>query len=142
MNDIKAKIIIGSKPEPETIRELEQLGKTPPGQPMGFFVFELDYNGRIFYCSWSGGELTEEGVRLSLVGKAAMECLKNLPMGSDDLFVFQQMRRGRTPLKQKICEVLDNTPEHTKICFFGDINGELQGEIAKIFTPTGLIDLF
>jgi len=54
-------------------------------------------------------------VRLSLVGKAAMECLKNLPMGSDDLFVFQQMRRGRTPLKQKICEVLDNTPERASL---------------------------
>lgn len=141
MNDIKAKMIIGSKPEPDTIRELEQLGKMPPGQLMGFSVFELNYNGKIFYCSWSGGELTPEGVSLSLIGKAAMESLKNLPMGSKDLFVFQQMRRGKTPLKQKICEVLDNTPESTKICFFGDINGELKGEITKVFTPAGLIDL-
>jgi hypothetical protein len=141
MSDINAKLIIGSTISIETELEIKESFPTEPGQAMGFFVFEIEYKGRIFYCSWSGGELRPEGIAMTLVGRAAYESLKNLPMGNNGAIVVQEMKLGKTPLKDKIIALLEETPEYSKICFLGDLEGELSGQINNVFTPVGMIDL-
>ncbi|WP_338923705.1 hypothetical protein V0M98_36470 (plasmid) [Pseudomonas silesiensis] len=141
MTDINAKLIIGSDPDAETLVELKKNLKPGQNDLMGFTIFELECKGRIFYCSWSGGKLTAEGPLFTLIGKAAMESLKNLPMGNNDRLIIQELRMGKTPIKDKIIALLDETPENSKICFLGDMQGELDGQMAKSFTPAGMIEL-
>lgn len=141
MSDINAKLIIGSKISMETELEIKECFPTEPGQAMGFSVFEIEYKGRIFYCSWSGGQLAPQGLMMTLIGRAAYEQLKNLPMGNSGPIVVQEMKLGKTPLKDKIIALLEATPEHSKICFLGDIEGDLNGQMGKVFNPVGVIEL-
>jgi hypothetical protein len=141
MSDINAKLIIGSKASDETEQEIRKFHPTEPDQAMGFSVFEIEHKGRIFYCCWSGGKMTAEGPMFTLIGLAAFEQLQNLPMGNNGRLVIQEMKLGKTPLKEKIIALLEGTPEHSKICLLGDIEGELKGQLAIVLNPVGVIEL-
>lgn len=141
MTDINAKLIIGSDPDAETLAEFKKHMNPDPDALLGFSVFELEYKGRIFYCCWSGGKMTPEGPMLTLIGQAALESLRNLPMGDNSVLIIQEMRLGVTPLKDKIIALLEKTKENSKICLLGDLEGELSGQIGNVFTPVGIIEL-
>ena len=130
---IRTKTILATKPEPETLRKVQEGAGIPSGVSINLMVFEIDYDRKKYYCCWSGGELKDGQPHLTLVGQAAMEALANLPMGSQDTLIFQELKLGATPLRDKIKATLKRAPLNSKICFFGDMQGELDGELHRAF---------
>jgi hypothetical protein len=61
-----------------------------------------------------------------------LEVIVNHPSPSDTL-VFQHVVLGETPLKTKIKAALRGAPANSKICFFGDMQGELDGVLSDVF---------
>lgn len=140
MQKIDMKLIMGSKPSEETMQEIIEAYGSSKGSAMSFMVFELSYKGKTIYASWSGGEMTAEGPALTLVGKAALESLMNLPFGSGDLHILE-MRLGKTPLLEKVSAFLDTQPDQARVCLMGDLAKELDGQIAILFNPVGFRDI-
>ncbi|AZP69364.1 hypothetical protein EJJ20_00435 [Pseudomonas poae] len=70
---------------------------------------------------------------MTLVGQAAVEALSNLPQGRNDSLIFQELKLGSTPLRNKVKATLKRAPANSKICFIGDMQGELDGHLAQVF---------
>jgi hypothetical protein len=141
MQKIDMKLIIGSKPNVDTMEQIIAAYGHDKGAAMSFTVFELNYKGKTIYVSWSGGEMTPEGPALTLIGKAALESMLNLPFGNDGDLIVLEMRLGPTPLLTKISRFLDTQPDQAKVCLLGDLAKELDGQIAHIFNPVGIRDI-
>jgi hypothetical protein len=62
-----------------------------------------------------------------------MQALANLPMGNNDTIVLQELTLGPTPLREKVKATLKRSPLNVKICFFADMQGELDGHIHHAF---------
>lgn len=142
MSILKSKLIQGTKPEAETMKKIQEQMGVPPGVSINLMVFEVEYNRKKYYCCWSGGELKNGKAYLTLIGQAAMEALTNLPMGNHETLIFQELALGPTPLKNKVKAVLKRAPSNSKICFFGDMAGELDGHMHQAFNVgQGTIDI-
>ncbi|WP_454889992.1 hypothetical protein [Serratia quinivorans] len=133
MPTIKSKLIEGAKPEAETMRLIQEKFGVQPGQPMTFMVFEVTYDSQKYYCCCSGGEIKDGEPLMTLIGQAAVESLTNLPLGSNEQLIIKELKLGPTPLKNKIKATLKEARPNSKICFIGDMQGELDGHITKAF---------
>jgi hypothetical protein len=139
---LRSKLIQGTKPEAETLKKIQEHMGVPAGVSINLMVFEVEYDRKKYYCCWSGGALQDGQPHLTLIGQAAMEALANLPMGSNDTFVLQELALGSTPLRDKVKATLKRTPSNAKICFFGDMSGELDGHMHHAFNVgQGTIDI-
>jgi hypothetical protein len=116
--------------------------KIAPGVPaikavdsVNFCVFEVTVDGdKVVYCCWSGGDITPDGeVLMSPIGEAAAEALANLPMGSNESLTICQLKIGPTPLQDKILANLRAAKPGAKLCFLGDLAGELDGKMSPAF---------
>lgn len=130
---LTTKLIMGSKPEPETLLELQQKAGVPADTSISLMVFETSFKGKKIYNCWSGGVIENGKPKLTLIGRAALEALVNLPLGSNDLLVFQELKIGPTPLREKVRATVMRAAPDTKICFIGDMQGELDGHMHKAF---------
>ncbi len=133
MPTIKTKLIEGTKPEIETMSEIQKTMQLPSSAKINLMVFEIIYDQKKFYCCWSGGILQNGEPKLTLIGKAALEALMNLPIGNNESITFQELRLGGKPLRNKIKAILSKARAESKICFFGDMQGELDGHMASAF---------
>lgn len=139
---LRSKLIFGVKPSAKALDEIRKLMPADAqGTPAGFMVFETEYNGEKYYCCLSGGKLQNGDILLTTVGRAACEALMNLPMGNDDKFIFQEVKMGKTPLREKVEETFSRCSPGTKICFVGDMQGELDGQMTPLFNLDGMIDI-
>lgn len=130
---IKTTLLAGAKPEAATLEKIQAQYGARPGQSLEFMVFEVDYDRKKYYCCWSGGEVKGGEPYLTLVGQAALEALSNLPLGRDDALIIQELKIGETPLRNKIKAALKRAPANSKICFIGDMQGELDGHLPQAF---------
>lgn len=130
---LKTRIIDGTKPNPGTLEEVKATAGVPDGVAINLMVFEVKFDQKVWYCCWSGGKLVDGQPMFTPIGKAALEALCNLPLGDHNRLTFQELKLGATPLRSKIKKTLKNTPAGSKICFFGDMSGELDGHLPKAF---------
>jgi len=130
---LSTKLIEGTKPEAETLAELQKKMSLPAGKSITLMVFETSFKDKKVYCCWSGGAIKDGEPQLTLVGKAALEALVNLPLGSTEALIFQELKQGPTLLKDKVRAAIMRAPEGAKICFVGDMQGELDGHMHKAF---------
>lgn len=130
---LRSKLIQGTKPEAETLTKIQEQMGVPPGVSINLMVFEVEYDRKKYYCCWSGGALKDGQPYLTLIGQAAMEALNNLPMGNQDTIILQELALGPTPLRDKVKATLKRAPLNAKICFFGDMQGELDGHMHHAF---------
>lgn len=133
MPTIKTTLLGGAKPEASTLLKIQEQMGSRPGQHMNFMVFEVDYDRKKYYCCWSGGELRNGQPHMTLIGQAAVESLANLPLGNNEVLIFQELKLGETPLRNKIKATLKKAPANSKICFIGDMQGELDGHLPQAF---------
>ncbi|WP_456309393.1 hypothetical protein [Serratia proteamaculans] len=132
MSIIKSKIISSAQPNPETADQLREGLGLPKDQPISLMVLEVNYDRKKYFCCLSGGEMKDGEPHLTLVGHAALEALANYPVPNETL-IFQEIKIGETPLKNKVKSTLKNAPSNGKICFFGDMQGELDGVLSDVF---------
>ena|SRR5690625_3498054 len=128
---LSSKLIHGTKPEASTIAELQQVMGLPPDRKIALMVFETSFKDKKIYCCLSGGDIEGGEPHLTLVGKAALEALVNLPMGDDTSLIFQELKVGPTPIRDKMRAAIMRAPEGSKLCFIGDMQGELDGVAFK-----------
>jgi len=115
---IKSKLIQGAKPEAETLRKIQEQSGIPVGISINLMVYEIDYDRKKFYCCWSGGEFRNGQPHCTLIGQAAMEALANLPIGDQKSFIFQELKLGPTPLRDKIKATLKKSSTKCKNMFY------------------------
>lgn len=132
MRLIEAAPILDCKPNKETAEHFRKVHGLAEDQELIFIVFRAKFNEKTFYCSWSGGELLQDDVAFTMIGKAAFECLVNLPVGNKDM-IFQELKIGPTPLLVKVTALFEKLPDQSRICFIGDMAQALDGKIGTIF---------
>lgn len=126
-----SRLIEGTKPEAQTIIELQQAAKLPVDTQLNMMVFETSFKEKKVYTCMSGGVVEDGQPKLTLVGRAALEALINLPLGNNEKLVFQELKLGPTPLREKVRAAIMRAEPGMKICFIGDMQGELDGHMLK-----------
>lgn len=135
MPTIKSKYIPTAQPSEETKSELlKQIG-APEGIDIQLMVFEVDFDQKKLYVCLSGGDIKDGEPHFTLTGRAAFEALSNLNHSKKTL-TFQHVVIGETPLENKVKATLKKAPANSSICFIGDMQGELDGVLYKIFNVT------
>lgn len=132
MSIIKSRMIQGAKANPETIVEIQKQMGIAPDTNIAFMALEVEFDRKTFYCALSGGKIENGEPALTLIGRAALEAVLNYP-SSNETLTFQQVVLGDTPLKTKVKATLKKAPANSKICFFGDMQGELDGVLLDVF---------
>lgn len=127
------KLVEGTKPEAATLLELQQKMGIPADKSISLMVFETSFKEKKIYCCWSGGAIQDGEPKLTLVGRAALEALLNLPLGGDKALIFQELKMGATPIREKVRAAVMKAEAGAKICFIGDMQGELDGHMHKAF---------
>jgi hypothetical protein len=102
----------------------------PSEKSINLMVFEVEYDRKKYYCC-GPGEIRNGQPHMTLIGQAAVEALANRPLGNNDTLIFQELKLGPTPLRNKVKAALNRAPSNSKICFFGDMSGELDGHNAS-----------
>lgn len=141
MGQLESKLITGVTASDVTNRRLGKEIGLQARQQLAYMVFETKLDGKTYYCCWSGGALIDGDVHLTQVGRAAMETLDGLPVGDNNTLVMQQLKIGATPLRDKVEATLRRFPSGSKVCFFGDMSGELDGEMHAAFNVTGSVEI-
>lgn len=139
MPEIKSTLLMGVKPTEATLVKMQEALNIPADQAMEFMVFEVEYDHDTYYCCWSGGYIEKGEPFMTPIGHAAFEALMELPLGEQTRVIIQELRLGKTPLADKVKAALTRAPAGAKICFFGDMAGELDGHMALAFNLTGRI---
>lgn len=134
---IQSKIILGASCSPETEAELRKNGKTRKLQVITFPLFQVSVGHKTVNCCMSGGVIdpVTRQPSFTLVGLGAFEALSNYSVGAKNV-IFQEVKRGKTPLQEKIKATILAAPDDSIICFVGDMAGELDG-MSLEFNPTG-----
>lgn len=136
--EILSHLIIGPRANPETEAAIQKQQRTD--QEPGFCVFKTYVGHKWVYCCWAGGKLERNGDKCSplvtLIGQGATEALENLP-GQGSALIFAEVRLGKTPLQDKVKQVILDAPDGARICFIGDLAGELDGKMSLAFNITG-----
>jgi len=137
-----SRLIRGTKPEANTLLALQQSMGLPPNRSIGLLVLEITLGMKTVYACLSGGKVVDGDLRLTLVGGAALEALLNLPMGGDSQLIIQEVAIGATLLEDKVLAAVERAPDGAKICFVGDMQGELDGKILPALKLSdGVIDI-
>lgn len=137
LEKIEAQLILDGQANESTMDLIcQEMGGDRSSQ-QSFMVFEIKHCGKTMYCCWAGGRMNEDlKPEFTLIGQAATEALLNLPCGSTQL-IIQHMSLGSTPLLVKLKRLLDKLEEGAKVCFLGDVQGELDGQIQFVFDIVG-----
>jgi hypothetical protein len=130
---LTTRLILGVTISAETAARVRALSKrgTDAGA-MNFCVFQCTIGRKVVYCCWSGGRFAPTGPLLTTIGAASLEALENLALPAGDL-IMQEVRLGPTPLQVKVIETLLAAPPGARVCFLGDLEGELDGQMGRAF---------
>jgi hypothetical protein len=95
--------------------------------------------GRVL-CCWAGGHLEPSGeILMTPVGQAAVDALMRLPACMDDQLadkgrlVVRELKVGKTPLREKVIDAVLEAEPGDRLCFLGDLAGELDGQMFLTF---------
>lgn len=142
---IASRFIFGAQCDPELAREL-----APAGDIAAFCVFQTTASRgtrtRRVLCCWSGGTLvskdagTQRAVAsFTMIGQAALDALLRLPACLDDhpaaaqRLIIREVKTGPTPLRDKVIDAILDAPPGARLCFLGDLAGELDGHMGPAF---------
>jgi hypothetical protein len=141
MADFKSQLISGVTASAVTNQRFKKELGLGSRQQISYMVLRAKLDGKTYYCCWSGGCIEDGEVKFTEVGSAALETLVSLPVGKDDALVMQELKLGDTPLQQKVKNALRKLPSGSKVCFFGDMSGELDGHMHQAFNVVGTVEL-
>lgn len=119
-------------------RRFLKLMDIPLEEKINFMVMKTEIETksekRIYYCAWAGGRMQDDNPILSPTGMCAFVALLNLPVGNDDRVYMQELKGcGHFLLRHKVFNMLSAKPPLSKVCFFGNMAGELDGYMTQCF---------
>lgn len=96
-----------------------------------YMVMKTETTDRSFYCCWSGGVVSGDKVALTPVGVAALEALFNI--NEDENVHVCPLNAENDSLAEAVNDELAALPDGSKICFVGDVAGDISSELQKVF---------
>lgn len=122
------------------IREL--INSIPSQVDVQFMIFEITLHQpgskKTVYCCFSGGRIKKDVLDFTPIGKAAFIYLTLIPSETRGFCPsYITLRKGKTPIREQIIEAIRKAPPETRICFVGDFQGRLDGEIFPAINFTG-----
>ncbi len=134
---IQSRLMLGATCSPETEAEIRKTSDAHKHTAVTFMLFKASVGHKTINCCMSGGRLDPDTKQpeFTLIGLASVEALmRTFPKAS--ALIYQELKRGKTPLQEKIKAAILAAPEDAIICFVGDMAKELDG-LSKEFNPTG-----
>jgi hypothetical protein len=117
------------------------INQFPANVALQFMVFEITLHQpgtkKKVFCCFSGGRLSGGTVEATPIGMAALLQLALIPPKGEHFPRYVTLRNGKTPVKEQIMEALRKVPEGVRICFLGDMQGKLDGQILPAIRFTG-----
>ncbi|WP_199608850.1 hypothetical protein [Flocculibacter collagenilyticus] len=110
---------------------LQMLGIDHDGE-VQYHVYKTQLDDKSVFCCLSGGVIEDNEIVFTPVGLGAFEALTNVNSNNQDYFA-EELHVDNGPIKEQVEEILQRVPENAKVCFLGDITGELKEDIGKIF---------
>jgi len=110
------------------ILELEQ------GQEVQYHVYEVAYKEKRIFCCLSGGVIENNEIQFTPVGLGAFEAMTNITAEQEPEYFAEHIVVEGGNLSAQIEEVFERVPNDARVCFVGDINGELKDELGRYFT--------
>jgi hypothetical protein len=95
------------------------------------FKTKVDDNKEV-YCCWSGGNVTDNVIEFTPIGKAAFEALLNTDL-SDEIQLYAEQLNTDDDLDQQVARTLAKVPHHARVCFIGDVAGKLKEQLPRAF---------
>lgn len=99
-----------------------------------YHVYEVNYEGKKVFCCLSGGLIENNEIQFTAVGLAAFEAMTNIQSDTEANYFAEQISIDSDDLAEQIEQVFARVPNEARVCFVGDITGELKDELAKYFT--------
>jgi hypothetical protein len=98
------------------------------------YIYRAVLGEKTFHVCWAGGKFIDEGrdVGLTLIGRANCEALMMYP-GSYPKMALAELKLSDLELRLQITYILNRLPNLSRVCFFGDVSGELDGKLFKAF---------
>ncbi|GAA0290904.1 hypothetical protein [Psychrosphaera haliotis] len=98
-----------------------------------YHVYEVAFGDKQIFCCLSGGVIENNEIQFTPVGLAAFEALTNIKEMPEAEY-FADFINTEKNIAEQIETVFARVPNGAKVCFVGDITGELKEELSKFFT--------
>lgn len=122
--------VTANKDTNQAILELLDINES---HDLQYHVYEIAYGDKQIFCCLSGGIIENGVIEFTPVGLAAFEALTNVKEISDTEY-FADFISTEENIAEQIETVFSRVPNGAKVCFVGDITGELKEELSKYFT--------
>lgn len=99
-----------------------------------YHVYHIQYEGKNIYCCLSGGVIENNEIQFTAVGLAAFEAMTNIQTETEAVYYAEQISQDEGELSDQIEQVFQKVPDGSRVCFVGDITGEMRDELEKYFT--------
>ena len=103
-------------------------------QVVQYHVYEVVYKQKRIYCCLSGGVIENNEIQFTAVGLGAFEAMTNISTDQSPEYYAEPIETQSGDISAQIEEVFERVPNDARVCFVGDINGELKHELGKYFT--------
>jgi len=103
-------------------------------QVVQYHVYEVVYNDKRIYCCLSGGVIENNEIQFTPVGLGAFEAMTNISTEQAPEYFAEQILVQDGDVASQVEDVFGRVPNDARVCFVGDINGELKNELGKYFT--------
>ena len=103
--------------------------------PLQFLVMVMQtiVEGKIYYCCLADGKFINGKPKFSPMGLSSYRALSMLNTSGPLQPECWLLQLGNGSIRDAIISVLTRYPENSKICFVGDIGGELDGLLLDAF---------
>ncbi|GAB2995642.1 hypothetical protein [Psychrosphaera aestuarii] len=122
--------VTANKDTNQAILELLDINES---HDLQYHVYEIAFGDKQIFCCLSGGSIENGVIEFTPVGLAAFEALTNVKEISDTEY-FADYISTEENIAEQIETVFSRVPNGAKVCFVGDITGELKEELSKYFT--------
>ena len=98
-----------------------------------YHVYEIAFGSKKLFCCLSGGHIVDGKIEFTPIGMAAFEALTNVEADGEVEYFADEINTEES-IETQLEAVFDRVPDGSKVCFIGDITGELKDSLSKYFT--------
>ena len=116
----------------ETNKQILGMLKLEHEGDIQFHVYHKQVDDKEVYCSLSGGVVENNEIVFTPIGLGAFGALSNVQVEQDN-YNAEELKVENGPIQAQVEAVFNKVPADAKVCFIGDMTGELKSSISEIF---------
>lgn len=135
---ITSELIANTATKECTSAVLETIGAEPPKEgEVSYMVFETQFEDKQFYCCWAGGLVVDKEIQLTAIGVGAIEALSRVDASTrEGIELFMLTSQTKEELIAEVLQAFKKVENKSRICFVGDISGQLRTWLPEVFNVT------